>query len=152
MLTCCNIERKNRQWNKFEFWEAISALVYLCQVFILRWRNWSSHWGCFIKKGAVKYFAKLTGKHLCQSLFFDKVATVICNFVTKKTRLLQQKYKKKNCIKFCKRFTLLYQMKIWPAMVGVGNIKFKSSNYVYKSKWPAKSPYEFESPQLGLHN
>ena len=43
-------------------------------------------------------------------------------------------------------------MKIWPAMVGVGNIKFKSNTYVYKCKWPAKSSYEFESPQLGLHN
>ena len=29
---------------------------------------------CFIKKGVIKTFAKFTGKHLCQSLFFDKVA------------------------------------------------------------------------------
>ena len=28
----------------------------------------------FCKKGALKNFAKFTGKHLCQSLFFDKVA------------------------------------------------------------------------------
>ena len=28
--------------------------------------------GC--KKGALRHFAKFTGKHLCQSLFFDKVA------------------------------------------------------------------------------
>ena len=27
----------------------------------------------FCKKGALKNFAKFTGKHLCQSLFFDKV-------------------------------------------------------------------------------
>ena len=28
----------------------------------------------FCKKGAVRNFAKFTGKHLCQSLFFNKVA------------------------------------------------------------------------------
>ena len=28
----------------------------------------------FCKKGVVKNFAKLTGKHLCQSRFFNKVA------------------------------------------------------------------------------
>ena len=28
----------------------------------------------FCKKGVLKNFAKLTGKHLCQSLFFNKVA------------------------------------------------------------------------------
>ena len=26
-----------------------------------------------MKKGVLKYFAKFTGKHLCQSLFFNKV-------------------------------------------------------------------------------
>ena len=28
----------------------------------------------FYKKGVLKYFAKFIGKHLCQSLFFNKVA------------------------------------------------------------------------------
>ena len=28
----------------------------------------------FCKKGVLRNFAKLTGKHLCQSLFFNKVA------------------------------------------------------------------------------
>ena len=28
----------------------------------------------FYKKGVLRNFAKLTGKHLCQSLFFNKVA------------------------------------------------------------------------------
>ena len=27
-----------------------------------------------MKKGALKHFAKFTGKHLCQSLFFNEVA------------------------------------------------------------------------------
>ena len=34
----------------------------------------SSHRRCSVKKGALRNFAKLTGKDLCQSLFFNKVA------------------------------------------------------------------------------
>ena len=33
----------------------------------------SSHRRCSVRKGVLKNFAKLTGKHLCQSLFFNKV-------------------------------------------------------------------------------
>ena len=41
-----------------------------------------------IKKGVLKRFAKSTGKHLCQSLFFNKVAGLrpqTCNFIEKET-------------------------------------------------------------------
>ena len=39
----------------------------------------------FHKKGALKNFAILTGKHLSWSLFFDKVAGLqACNFIKKK--------------------------------------------------------------------
>ena len=34
----------------------------------------SSHQRCSINKGVLRDFKKFTGKHLCQSLFFDKVA------------------------------------------------------------------------------
>ena len=34
----------------------------------------SSHQRCSMKKGVLRNFAKITGKHLCQSLFFDRVA------------------------------------------------------------------------------
>ena len=34
----------------------------------------SSHQRCSVKKGVLRNFAKFTGKHLCQSLFFNKVA------------------------------------------------------------------------------
>ena len=37
----------------------------------------SSHLGAFCKKGVAKNFPKFTGRHLCQSLFFNKVAGVI---------------------------------------------------------------------------
>ena len=42
----------------------------------------------FCKKGFLKNFAKFTGKKLCQSLFFNKVASLrpkACNFVKKET-------------------------------------------------------------------
>ena len=34
----------------------------------------SSHQRCFVKKDVLINFAKFAGKHLCQSLFFNKVA------------------------------------------------------------------------------
>ena len=34
----------------------------------------SSHRRCSVKKGVLRNFAKFTGKHLCQSVFFNKVA------------------------------------------------------------------------------
>ena len=37
----------------------------------------SSHQRCSVRKGVRRNFVKFTGKHLCQSLFFDKVANFI---------------------------------------------------------------------------
>ena len=34
----------------------------------------SSHQRCSVRKGVLRNFAKLTGKHKCQNLFFNKVA------------------------------------------------------------------------------
>ena len=39
----------------------------------------------FCKKGVLRNFTKFTGKHLCQSLFFNKVADLACNFIKKET-------------------------------------------------------------------
>ena len=39
----------------------------------------------FCEKGVLRKFAKFTGKHLCQSLFFDKIAGGACNFIKKET-------------------------------------------------------------------
>ena len=39
----------------------------------------------FCKRGVLKNFAKFTGKQLCQSLFFNKVAGGACNFIKKET-------------------------------------------------------------------
>ena len=54
----------------------------------------SSYGRCFVKKGVLKNFAELTGKHLCQSLFLNKVEggcfliklqAEACNFIKKET-------------------------------------------------------------------
>ena len=45
--------------------------------------NSSSRPEVFCKKGALRNFGKFTGKHLCQSPFFNKVAG--CNFIKKET-------------------------------------------------------------------
>ena len=42
----------------------------------------------FCKKGVLGNFAKFIGKHLCQNLFFNKVAGLrpeACNFIKKET-------------------------------------------------------------------
>ena len=48
-------------------------------------KNRSSLPEVFCKKGVLRNFAKFTGKHLCQSLFFNKVAGAACNFIKKET-------------------------------------------------------------------
>ena len=48
----------------------------------------SSHRKCSVIKGVLRNFAKFTGKHLCQSLFFNKVAGLrppASNFIKKWT-------------------------------------------------------------------
>ena len=37
----------------------------------------SSHQRCSVKKGVLRNFAKFTGKHLCQSLVFNKVTVYL---------------------------------------------------------------------------
>ena len=64
----------SNEYLSFPFW-----VIELVQ----HWRNYgvsfimkvrSSHQRCSVKKGVLRNFAKFTGKHLCQSLFFNKVA------------------------------------------------------------------------------
>ena len=48
------------------------SLFHMIPVFSLHSRN--SHQRCSIRKDVLRDFAKFTGKHLCQTLFFSKVA------------------------------------------------------------------------------
>ena len=53
-----------------------------CLAFLLLFR--SSFLEVFCKKGVFRNFAKFTGKHLCQSLFFNKVAGWPATFLKKR--------------------------------------------------------------------
>ena len=55
---------------KFHFSSRYSGSGKQFRVFTCR----SSHQRCSVKIGVLRNFAKVTGKHLCQSLFFNKVA------------------------------------------------------------------------------
>ena len=56
----------------------------------------SSHLRCSVRKGVLRNFAELTGKHLCQSLFFNKVAPLGPATLLKKDTLAQVL-----CCEFC---------------------------------------------------
>ena len=60
---------------------------YLSEIFLISTVYRSSQWRCSLfKKGLHTNFAKFTGKHLCLSLFFNKVAGLrpeVCNFIKK---------------------------------------------------------------------
>ena len=45
----------------------------------------SSRPDVFCEKGVLRNFAKFPGKHLCQSVFFNKVAGSACNFIKEET-------------------------------------------------------------------
>ena len=49
----------------------------------------SSHQRCSVRKGGLRNFTKFTGKHLRQSLFFNKVASLRPAILLKKETLPQ---------------------------------------------------------------
>ena len=69
--------------NRWDSWHAVaylgpcqlSAMELFCKNHLqLKPLTKSSQQRCSVKKGVLRNFAKFTGKHLCQSLFFNKVA------------------------------------------------------------------------------
>ena len=54
-------------------------------VYPILYKDGSSRPDVFCQKGVLRNFAKFTGKHLCQSLFFTKAAGAACNFIKKET-------------------------------------------------------------------
>ena len=49
----------------------------------------------FCKKDVLRNFAKITGKHLFNGLFLNKVAGLVCNFIKKKN--LAQVFSREFC-------------------------------------------------------
>ena len=84
------------------FWKLMVWREVFLILVILKFQNFkffrSSRLDVFCKKGVLVNFAKLTGIHLCQGLFFNKVAGLrpeACNFIKKKT--LTQMYSCEFC-------------------------------------------------------
>ena len=87
--------------NSAEFYFAVNFQITKKCLAILIENFRSSRPKMFCKKGVLKNFAKFTGKHLCQSLFFNKVVGLrpffqntsggsFCNFVESlKVKLFQ---------------------------------------------------------------
>ena len=67
-------DRTSTAWKHKKMLILSNELLLICNsTNFARW-NRSSRPDVFCKKVALRNFAKFTGKHLCQSLFFDKVA------------------------------------------------------------------------------
>ena len=73
----------------------------------------------FCKKGVLKNFAKFTGKHLCQSFFFNKVTNLRPATILKKETLTQV-----SCCEFCKNFKNTFFIRI-PLLTASVNTKHK---------------------------
>ena len=67
----------------FSSWWHSSIGIHIKKITWGRFR--SSRPEVFYKKGVLRYFPKFTGKHLCQSLFFNKVAGLSPATLLKKT-------------------------------------------------------------------
>ena len=52
----------------------VYVCVCVCVCVIRVTQNRSSHWRCSVKKGLLRNFARFKRKHVCQRLFFNKVA------------------------------------------------------------------------------
>ena len=85
-ISCCNVTFNApslyKIWKDTGFlWPVIILTCnyllgnYLLGVIILWTQNRSTHRRCSVRKSVLRNFAKFTGKHLCQILFLNKVAT-----------------------------------------------------------------------------
>ena len=62
-----------QSWHSVLRWLGTSGFKFLPDESLIV-NHRSNHRRCSVKKGGLKNFLKFTGKHLCQSLFFNKVA------------------------------------------------------------------------------
>ena len=63
---------------------SFDCCVLIFFVFCISSNNKSSHWRCSVKKDVLRNFAKFTEKHLCESLFFNKVSDLRAAILSKK--------------------------------------------------------------------
>ena len=89
--------------------------------------NRSSRPEGFCKKGFLRNFTKFTGKHLCQSLFFNKVAGLRPATLLKK-RLWHRCFPV-NFVKFLRPATLL-KKRLWHRCFPVNFVKFLRASFL----------------------
>ena len=80
----------------------LRTVIYLTTYFYLNVQQLSSLSQILFKMGVYKNLGKFTGKHMCQSLFFNKVAGASCNFIEKE--ILVQVFSSE----FCKIFKNIF--------------------------------------------
>ena len=79
----------------------------------------------FCKKGVLRNFTKFTGKHLCESLFFNKVAGLACNFIKKR---LWHRCFPVNFVKFLR--TPFFIEHLWWLLLSLCNLCSNSSCWI----------------------
>ena len=62
------------RWSSILIAQRTFACTGMGALFFFILKNRSSHRRCSVRKSVLRNFAKFTGKHLCQGLFFNKVA------------------------------------------------------------------------------
>ena len=82
----------------------------------------SSHRRCSIQKGVLKIFGKFTGKHLCKSLFSNKVAGL------SPTKILKETLAQMSSCEFCEIFKSNFFYRTPPVAVSTYH-----SQYLYFS-------------------
>ena len=97
----------------------------------------SSHRRCSIKKGVFRSFAKLTGKHLCQRLFFNK-ETVFQKKKKKKLRLFKSCFSSTTKCNWNVAETCLLSFRISNSNVGSNKFQW-IERLINKSSVPTRS-------------
>ena len=75
-----NLDRSLETWYWFTFHLLCVRITFNSNRFSVFYKNWKGICpGVFYRIGDLKNFAKFIGKHLCWSLFFNKVGTFLGN-------------------------------------------------------------------------
>ena len=110
------------------WWLALFRIIEFCQLCVISTNILAT--GCVLKKRFLANFAKFTGKHLCQSLFFNKVAGLWPATLLKK-RLWYRCFPV-NFAKFLR--TPFYIEHLWWLLLVFNNLLFSS----YWKRLPSK--------------
>ena len=92
------------------------------------WRVWKSLKEVFCKKDVLRNFAKFTGKHLCQSLSFNKVACLRSATLLKKR--LWHRFFPVNFAEFCKISKNTFSYRTPPVAASENAFPLPSSVYL----------------------